>query len=315
MQPTSGNTLPMSTPGQSHQWVEALRAKEGLPAYFTEIVKEVVAPLAVRIQSLRREKNRPLIVGINGAQGSGKSTLALFLQYWLERELETSAARLSLDDLYLGRTEREIMAREIHPLFATRGVPGTHDLDLGHRVLNALTDTTRAGTVSIPQFDKASDDRSAETDWPTVNTPVGAVLLEGWCVGARPQAAQALETPVNALEAADDPDATWRREVNRQLQSAYAEFFQRIDALVMLRVPSFAKVIEWRRLQEEKLRARAGGDGASGPGQTDEELDRFIRHYERLTRHMLATMPAYADTLIDIDNKHRIVSVTHRGKL
>ncbi|MGA8203697.1 MAG: hypothetical protein WB812_04205, partial [Woeseiaceae bacterium] len=144
--------------------------------------------------------------------------------------------------------------------------------------------------------------------WPRVEVPVDVVLFEGWCVGARPQDAAALAEPVNALEAGEDAGAVWRRAVNEHLGSDYASLFDRLDMLVMLRIPSFDKVREWRGLQEQKLRERS----RSADGLSDAGLRRFIRHYERLTRHMLATMPAYADVVIDIDEHHGVAGVTYR---
>jgi len=42
-------------------------------------------------------------------------------------------------------------------------------------------------------------------------------------------------------------------------------------------------------------------------------LERFIRHYERLTRHMLRTMPAYADIVIGIDGNCSMVGCTENS--
>ena len=84
---------------------------------------------------LRAEKvnlarlNKPLIIGINGAQGSGKSTLADYIKSYMCAEGH-SAVSLSLDDFYLTREERFQLSRDTHPLLATRGVPGTHDTAL-----------------------------------------------------------------------------------------------------------------------------------------------------------------------------------------
>ncbi|WP_293826963.1 AAA family ATPase [uncultured Brevundimonas sp.] len=86
----------------------------------------------------------PPIIGVSGAQGSGKSTLARDLA---ER---FGAAVLSLDDVYLTRAERATMARQVHPLFATRGPPGTHDLDLLHRVLDRLRMAGPGDTTPCP---------------------------------------------------------------------------------------------------------------------------------------------------------------------
>ena len=135
-------------------------------------------------------------------------------------------------------------------------------------------------------------------------------------MGARPQPAGALAEPVNALEAERDRTGRWRRYVNERLETDYARLFRRLDLLIMLRVPSFGKVLEWRSLQERKLRERLRGRptaGGSAPGMTDAEIARFVQHYERLTRHMLKTMPDYADAVIEIDDRHRMTGITGPG--
>lgn len=292
------------------QWIQALCRSEGLPDAYAEAVTDYVAPVAAAIAGRRAELGRPVIAGINGAQGAGKTTFARFAAEWLRRELGLAVASLSLDDLYLGNATRARLAREVHPLFATRGVPGTHDVELGEHVLAALTASAGGEEVAVPAFDKASDDRVPRDDWCRVSAPVDVVLFEGWCVGARPQRSQDLLDPVNSLEAVEDPDGRWRRYVNTRLQSDYAGLFGRLDMLVMLKVPSFDKVFDWRRLQEQRLRERlAAHAGSAAAGQTDVQLDRFIRHFERLTRHMLLTMPGYADMVIDIDDQHRLTRV------
>jgi D-glycerate 3-kinase len=133
---------------------------------------------------------------------------------------------------------------------------------------------------------------------------VDVILFEGWCVGAVPQPAAALREPVNRLEAEEDADGTWRREVNRRLATDYAELFGRIDLLVMLKVESFEAVRANRRLQEQKLAAR-NPEGAAL--MDDAALDRFLMHYERLTRWMLREMPERADALIEIGPDQRPV--------
>ena len=282
-------------------WIDELIRTERLPDDFKPAVQETIRPLAESIHALRASLARPVVIGINGAQGSGKSTVALFLSGWLEQELGLKTAILSLDDLYLTKAERQTLAKESHPLFVTRGVPGTHDVALGMRLLDSLTGNAGTPAIALPSFDKALDDRRPEAEWPLVETPVDVVLFEGWCVGARPQEQDGLRQPVNALEAEDDADASWRRTVNDRLASDYAELFEQLDMLVMLRIPSFDMVFEWRGIQEAKLR------DATGSGQTNVELSGFIRHFERLTRHMLLTMPGYADVVIDIDKNHRLV--------
>jgi len=277
-------------------WIEELRLAEKLPAGYEATVAEYVAPLAERICTLREHLGRPIVVGINGAPGSGKSTFALFLAEWLQRESGLSAVSLSLDDLYLGKHAREELAEKSHPLLRTRGVPGTHDVALGQELLQELTEQSEGCVVRLPVFNKATDDRLQQSEWRSIAAPVDVVLFEGWCVGARPQRDVDLRDPVNALEAQDDTNGRWRSFVNNNLRIDYAELFSRLDALVMLRIPSFDKVFEWRELQEHKL--------LGGSGMNAAEIRHFMMYFERLTRHMLARMPDYANTIIDLDDAH-----------
>lgn len=282
--------------------LDALLAEEALPDSYRTVVDQAWRPLADRIADKRRAAGRPILVGINGAQGSGKTTLCRFLAELLLPERGLKTAVLSLDDLYLPHAERQRLAEQVHPLFATRGVPGTHDVALGvdliHRLLGG------EGEVATPRFDKAIDDR-AQSDR-TITAPVDVLLFEGWCVGAEPQDEAELVEPINALETIEDPDGRWRGAANDALAGPYRALFDPIDLLVMLRPPDFESVIANRRLQEAKLRAR------TGRGMTDAQLDRFIQHYERLTCHMLATLPAKADVLIDFDSQRQVTQVSYR---
>jgi D-glycerate 3-kinase len=286
--------------GARNSWISEICADEGLPASYADAIIEYLRELSARIVDLRDELSRPVVIGLNGGQGSGKSTLSLFLVEWLERECSLSAMSLSLDDLYYSKAKRQELARSVHPLFAMRGVPGTHDLALGMRILDKLTNDRDGRTLAIPKFDKATDDLLEEAEWRVVETPVDVVVFEGWCVGTTQQPDDALETPLNALERDEDPDARWRVAVNEHLKTDYADLFKRLDMLVMLRIPSFEKAIEWRRLQESKLR-----------DPLDEaQLQQFMMYFERLTRHMLETGPAHADLVIDINEKHEPVRLT-----
>lgn len=275
--------------------IDRLIEAEGLPLDYRSVVEAHWRPLADRIGDMWCDK-RPLLVGINGAQGSGKSTLCKFLETLLV-EHNLRSATLSLDDLYLTRAERRALAADKHPLFATRGVPGTHDVALGEAILD---DLLSGRTAALPRFDKATDDRAGVRRM--VEPPNDVVLFEGWCVGAVPQPAAALDQPVNALERDEDPGGAWRREVNRRLATDYAELFARTDLLVMLKVEGFGAVRANRKLQEQKLAA----SNPHGAALMDEPaLDRFLMHYERLTRWMIDEMPARTDVLIEIGPNQR----------
>jgi D-glycerate 3-kinase len=276
--------------------IEDIISAEGLPDSYAAIVDRWWRPLAATIARRRATLGRPTLIGINGAQGTGKSTLCLFLEALLREDHGFVATTLSLDDLYLTRAERRDLADHVHPLFATRGVPGTHDLSLGNTVINAVLGGS--GPTALPRFNKSRDDRAPAAAWPSVAAPVDVLLFEGWCVGATPIDTADLTQPANALEDREDGDARWRTAWNEALAGPYAALFARLDMLVMLKPPGFAQIRAWRRLQEAKLRERSGG------GMTDAEIDRFVDHYERLTRHMLATLPSRADIVVPIGADH-----------
>lgn len=298
-------------------WVEDFIARHRLPADYAGAVRKVVVPLAKRLYDSHQQSGRPLLVGVSGAQGSGKTTLALILAEWLERERGLSTTCLSLDDLYLRRAERMELSHSVHSLFETRGVPGTHDVSWAKRLFDGLTELDHPKTLAIPVFDKSLDDRAPPGRWPSIDAPVDVVLFEGWCVGARPQPGAALAMPVNALEAERDSSGKWRRYVNQRLATDYAALFARLELLIMLRIPSFGKVLKWRSLQERKLRERLHDRSRLLPGPaalSEAQLATFVQHYERLTRHMLKTMPSYADAVIDLDETHQMTGIGWRKR-
>ncbi len=252
---------------------------------------------AAAIVATREARDRAVLVGLCGSQASGKSTTAGRLAERLGGP-EARTVVLSIDDFYLTSRERQSLARTIHPLLATRGVPGTHDLALMANVIHALLHARPESVTALPRFDKASDDRVPRNAWPDFEGRPDVVILEGWCVGARPQSDAALAEPVNALEAGEDADGHWRRYVNACLAGAYADFFARLDLRLMLRAPSFACVHGWRMEQEAGLSRDAR---SARPAMTDAELARFIAHYERLTNWILQDEPA--DLIADIDER------------
>ena len=275
-------------------WLACLIADEGLPTAFADEVARVHRPLAEGIASAARAHGLGFVLGLCGPQGSGKSTLVKVVQRLLEADGLTVAV-LSLDDLYLNRAERKRLAAEVHPLLATRGPPGTHDVALGRKVLDELA---RPGPVAIPRFDKGSDDRKVESQWDVATGPVDVILFEGWCVGSVPEPEAALADPVNALEHNEDPDGRWRRYVNAALGGDYQTLFARIDLFVLLQAPSFVVVEGWRLEQEAKLR-KAAPDGAGV--MSEAQVRRFVAHYKRITRWLMAEAPARADLVIRLD--------------
>ncbi len=283
-----------------------LRVSESLAEYLAGLY----GPLAERLTRCLPTRSQPMVLGINGAQGTGKSTAAEVIAHLLELR-GFRVCRLSIDDLYLTRAERQSLAEKVHPLLATRGVPGTHDTERGLELLQGLRAARADTQVAIPRFDKAQDDRCAEDDlW---EGKPDLIVFEGWCVGARPQPEAALEPPLNALEREDDPDGLWRRHVNRQLER-YQPLFACLDHLIMLKAPSFEQVFRWRSEQEAALEKQLKEEGRTGTHlMSAQALQRFIDHYERLTRWILSEMPGRADLVLALNTDHRVERITASG--
>lgn len=278
-------------------WIAGFLARERLPEDYRHTIDVALVPLADAITRRARLSDHLVLVGLCGAQGSGKSTAAAAVCELLA-QAGLPALALSIDDFYLPRAERLALARDVHPLLATRGVPGTHDVELALATIDSLA---LEGETRVPAFDKATDDRRPRSQWRVVEGPLRVVILEGWCVGAKPQTAAQLAVPVNALEREEDARGIWRGYVNDALVHRYPALFDRLSPLVLLQAPSFEVVQGWRTEQEHKLRerlAREGGDASRV--MSDGQIARFISHYERVTRHILAEMPRRADHLISL---------------
>lgn len=234
----------------------------------------------------------------------------------MEIQFKLNVAVLSIDDFYLTRQERELLAEQVHPLLKTRGVPGTHDVKLALAVIEQLRHQSPHQSSDIPRFDKAIDDRAQTSDWDQIQGSVDVIILEGWCTGLSAQNSKALLTPVNELEAQEDTTGIWREYVNQQLANQYRELFEQIDNLIVLKAPSFASVYQWRLLQEQKLIEKIKLSdseqmkSANNKTMSPKEITRFISHYQRLTEHAIDTLPSKADWLLTLGDNHQIKALT-----
>lgn len=292
--------------------LSSLIASQGLPETFCNTVEQWYLPLMHQIMAEKGPE--PMVIGVQGSQGSGKSTLAQFIKLLAEQVYELRAVELSQDDFYLTLAERQALAQNVHPLFITRGVPGTHDIELAIATINALKAADTGSCVDIPRFLKAIDDRAPKEQWDKVEGKVDLIIFEGWCVGAEPQAEAELANSVNQLEESEDADGKWRAYVNNSLKQDYATLHAMLDKLVVLQAPSFSCVYEWRSLQEKKLAERLKDKPEAATKLMDEvALKRFISHYERLTNHCLCELHKKADWVLTLADDHNITKLTSKS--
>ncbi|MGH8029909.1 MAG: kinase [Arenimonas sp.] len=260
---------------------------------------DFVADWLDRALALPRHRGRPPVFAIAGLQGTGKSTLAAQIQA-LGAHRGLRVAVLSIDDFYLGRRERRALGRDVHPLLATRGPPGTHDVALACATVDALRALRRGDIARLPRFDKIADRRLRASRWTKVGERPDLVVFEGWFLKVPPEENAALAIPLNALERDEDPHGTWRRYCNARLRH-YDRLWRRLDYLLFLQGPGFEQVPAWRWQQERTLQAKHPGRRAMARA----EVERFVLFFERVSRQALRTLPALADATVRLDARRR----------
>ena len=302
----------MSINYQSIVWRDFLD-RHHLNKTYLEKAEDWYLPLIKYLHQCADSSSAPVLVALNGCQGSGKSTLADFLATYLFSILGDGVEVLSLDDFYLGHEARLQLARDIHPLLATRGVPGTHDIAFLNETLDRLIDERKSNGTLIPRFDKSIDDRRPKAQWPAVDQRLDIIILEGWCLGAEPVDLVHLSDPINDLEKTEDADARWRKYVNQQLRTHYLPVFSRFDIWIMLKAPSFKSVFSWRLEQEQKLVFSKTAEG--GSLMNSKQLLRFIQHYERITVDCLARLPEKVDFLYNLDEDRNVSEAAYSDRI
>lgn len=277
-------------------------------------LEDLYLPFAHWIAQLAKPRSHPLVIGMGGVQGCGKTVFTTVLSHVLYKAYDKKTIVLSIDDFYKTRTEREHMARDVHPMFMTRGVPGTHDLALINNILDRLSDLKAGEVMRLPCFDKSTDERKHVKDWQEVEGPIDVILCEGWCVGM-PEQKQSIEAPINRLEQEMDDQGVWRQRVNQYLEEDYKKLFKRIELMLWMQAPNYDVVYDWRNKQERLLEEHLLDIHGEGLNKIDltvmsnEELRSFMQYYERLTKHMMSVMPDKVDVLLKLDEKQSVTKV------
>ena len=291
------------------QTLKELYADESL----ADRLDDLYLPFARWVSQYSRPKHEPLVLGMGGPQGCGKTTFCTVVSHVLAKGFGLNAIVVSLDDLYLTQKDRQAFADQTHPLFATRGVPGTHDTQLALSIFDRLKQLQEGEVMYVPKFDKSLDDRKPVYHWQEVAGPVDVIFFEGWCVGAEPMSEASLADPINRLEADKDAEGVWRRAVNEQLSQDYQRLFSLIDVQIWMQPPSFDVVYRWRnkqeRVLEEHLHDIHGGvlDTLDLKVMSPQALKGFMQYYERITRHMICSMVQSADVQFSLDEHQTVI--------
>ncbi len=261
-----------------------------------EYIKNYILPIIHYV--VFSKKNKFII---SGSQGIGKSTLLKILEKNIQLFFNKKVITLSLDNYYLSKLKRKELAKKIHPLLITRGVPGTHNIK---ELIKAIKNFDNSYyPYFLPIFDKLKDDVSKKNT--KINFKADILILEGWCCGSTPIKKKYLHRNINKLEKNFDEKKIWRNYYNEMLKDDYYRLFSLFDKIIYLKTPSFKYVLNWRIKQEKMMKKN------NNKIMTKNEMQKFILHYEKLTKWMMKTLPNNANLVIHIDNNQKIKKIIY----
>jgi len=275
------------------------------------MIKSFLIPLCFWI-SKKVSKKKPYFVGLAGGQGTGKTTISSLIKIILIKHFKLKVFRISIDDFYKTRKERVNLSKKIHPMLLTRGVPGTHDINM---MLNFFrkAKSKKFKRLKLPTFNKATDDRSNKKKWYDLKNKPDVIIFEGWCVGAKSEKNNTLKKTINSMEKAKDQKQIWRKYVNQQLKSKYKNLYSQLNCLIYLKAKNFNLLQKWRLKQERKLwlnSKRKSNLKIMSKG----DVINFMQTYQRITQNMLRYMPKYASIILNLNSNHQIKSVVYKTK-
>ena len=273
-----------------------------------KMIKSFLIPISFWIAN-KTQKKKPYIVGLAGGQGTGKTTISSIISIILRKYFKLNVFTISIDDFYKTRKERLILSQKVHPSLMTRGVPGTHDANI---MLDFFKKVKRKKfrSLKLPKFNKAIDDRCTRKLWYSIKKRPDVIIFEGWCVGAKAEKNNTLIKPVNSLEKLNDKKLTWRKFVNKQLQSKYKQLYDQLNCLLYLKSKNFSLLKQWRIKQEKKLRLKNKRSN-NHKIMNNKEVIKFMQTYQRVTQNMFKNVPKYASIILYLNSNHQIKSVVY----
>ena len=273
------------------------------------MIKSFLIPVCFWIFK-KASKKKLLILGLSGGQGIGKTTISSIITLILKKYFKLNIFKISIDDFYKTRKERFLLSKKIHPLLMTRGVPGTHDINI---MLNFFKRVKKNNfkSLKLPKFDKAIDDRCKKSSWYTIKKRPNVIIFEGWCVGARAQKNSMLKKSINSLEKTNDQNLIWRKFVNNQLKTKYKKLFGHLDNLLYLKAKNFNLLQQWRIKQEKKLWLKLK-KRKNLKIMNKLEVINFMQTYQRITQNMIKDVPKYASIIFKLNSNHQIKTINYR---
>ena len=275
------------------------------------MIKNYLIPICFWIAK-KADNKKPYFVGLAGGQGTGKTTISSIIKIILEKYFKLKVFKISIDDFYKTRKERIALSKKVHPMLLTRGVPGTHDINMMLDFFKK-SKAKKFKNMKLPNFNKAIDDRFPKNKWNTINKRPDVIIFEGWCVGARAETNKSLKKSINSLEKANDHKLIWRKYVNQQLKTKYKKLYSQLNCMIYLKAKNFSLLQKWRLKQEHKLwlkTKKKGGHKIMSKG----DVINFMQTYQRITQNMFKNMPKYASIILNLNSNHQIKTAVYKSK-
>ncbi|MEA5512104.1 glycerate kinase [Crocosphaera sp. UHCC 0190] len=264
-------------------------------------------PLSIQLAEKRNKLERPLIQGILGGQGTGKTTLSTIIRLIL-KQLGYTTIDISLDDLYKTYAERQKL-KAIDPRLIWRGPPGTHDIELGIKVLNQLRDPHNSQPISIPRFDKSLWNGQGDRIEPEIIKQADIILFEGWFLGVSPIDETNFNNSPDPIKT--EEDRQFAKDINQKLKD-YLPLWKPLDSLMVLYPLDYHFSKEWRKEAEQQMIA------SGKTGMSEQEIDEFVDYFWKslhpeLFITSLLQNSKLVDLVIEINSDHSPGNVYKRS--
>ncbi len=275
------------------------------------MIKNYLIPICFWIAK-KADNKKPYFVGLAGGQGTGKTTISSIIKIILEKYFKLKVFKISIDDFYKTRKERVSLSKKVHPMLLTRGVPGTHDINMMLDFFKK-SKAKKFKNMKLPNFNKAIDDRFQKNKWNTIKQRPDVIIFEGWCVGARAETNKTLKRSINSMEKANDDKLVWRKYVNQQLKTKYKKLYSQLNCMIYLKAKNFSLLQKWRLKQEHKLWLKTKKKGGHKI-MSKEDVINFMQTYQRITQNMFKNMPKYASIILNLNSNHQIKTAVYKSK-
>ncbi len=275
------------------------------------MVKNFLIPICFWIAK-KSDYKKPYFVGLAGGQGTGKTTISSIIKIILEKYFKLKVFKISIDDFYKTRKERKALSKKVHPMLLTRGVPGTHDINMMLDFFKK-SKAKKFKNMKLPKFNKAIDDRFPKNKWNKINKRPDIIIFEGWCVGARAETNKTLKKSINSMEKANDHKLVWRKYVNLQLKTKYKKLYSQLNCMIYLKAKNFSLLQKWRLKQEHKLWLKTKKKG-SHKIMSKGDVINFMQTYQRITQNMFKNMNKYASIILNLNSNHQIKTAVYKSK-